>query len=166
MGWDSILVGTYILDQREGGYFPLLRHICQPSNVANLQCLLSSPEVEHILDRVHDMIQSVLSEQPPCPTFRRGLSALLTLRKHEEIKSGWADIPHAFNTDCTRGWERIYQPDDLLIFHEHIRDASYSWLCRILAGGVEMNGSFLADGTVYTDLALLYSQVHEWHAER
>ncbi|KAF5313755.1 hypothetical protein D9619_013718 [Psilocybe cf. subviscida] len=130
------------------------------------KCLLSSPEVERILDRVHDMIQSVLSEQPPWPTFRRGLSALLTLRKHEEIKSGWADIPRAFNTDCTRGWERIYQPDDLLIFHEHIRDASYSWLCRILAGGVEMNGSFLADGTVYTDLALLYSQVHEWHAER
>lgn len=48
--------------------------------------------------------------------------------------------------------------DRIMIFEDHIREASYLWLFKAMATDLEINGSFFADGNLYAGLALLYAQ--------
>lgn len=187
MEWHFLLVGFYILDGTKCAFFLLIMDIFRYLDDMVHQHLLSPTETEHILGHISNTIGSVLSELAVDPAVRRCLAALLTLCKSINVLSCWDDICRppsewkdvasvyrgdlldifsAFGRRCTWKDAGRLHPDDVSTFKDDIRDTSFLWLCKILAVGVEISGSFFPDGSLYTELAFLYARAHNERTDR
>ncbi|KAF5313775.1 hypothetical protein D9619_013682 [Psilocybe cf. subviscida] len=122
---------------------------------------LPSTETENILLRIDNLIQSVFSKLSIDAPRRRVPAALITLRKLINVEGFWRDVPPDFGPLSKWEWTRKLYKYDSSIFQDHVSDASSLWLCKTLAMDAEMNGVFFADGTLYTDVALLYARASE-----
>ncbi|KAF5313778.1 hypothetical protein D9619_013689 [Psilocybe cf. subviscida] len=120
--------------------------------------LLPATETEPILDRIDNLIESGLSKLSIGAPLRRLAATLLTLRNLINVKGFWHNVRPDFGP--LSDWYSVselynYRPYS---FHHHIHDMSSLWLCKTLAMDAEMNGAFFSDGTLYTNVALLYAR--------
>ncbi|KAF5313749.1 hypothetical protein D9619_013695 [Psilocybe cf. subviscida] len=122
---------------------------------------LPSTETEHILGRIDNLIQSVFSKPSIDAPLRRFPAALMTLRKLINVEGFWDDVHPDFGPLSEWVWIDELFERFINIFQDDVCDASSLWLCKTLAMDAEMNGIFFADGTVYTDIALLYARASD-----
>ncbi|KAF5313772.1 hypothetical protein D9619_013686 [Psilocybe cf. subviscida] len=122
---------------------------------------LPSTETENILVRIDNLIQSVFSKLSIDAPRRRVPAALITLRKLINVWGFWLDVNPDFGPLSEWEWITELYDNESSIFQDRVRDTSSLWLCKTLAMDAEMNGVFFADGTLYTDLALLYARASD-----
>lgn len=109
------------------------------------------------------VIQSVL-RLSISPDVMRVVGGLLTWRKNFMVLNCWIEMRTV--VDQYDWCARLLAPEYYqIIFTDDIRNASYSWICKVLASNVEMGSSFFNDGRLYADVALLYAQGEHWPHE-
>ncbi|KAF5313751.1 hypothetical protein D9619_013693 [Psilocybe cf. subviscida] len=123
--------------------------------------LLPPTEIKHIQGRIDNLIQSVFSKLSMDAPRHKVPAALITLCKLIDVESFWHDVHPDFGPLSEWDWIDLLYSNRFSIFQDHVRDASSLWLCKTLAMDAEMNGVFFADGTLYTDVALLYVRASE-----
>lgn len=135
-------------------------------NIPHFQQVLTLEETGRVHNCYQHVIQSAFSQLLISPTVVRVIAALLTWRNHIDIYDCWDGMRNVVDQHhellgLTYGAKHLE-----MVSHDHIREASYLWLCKTLAVDVEMNASFFAEGSVYAELALLYAQAQEEEAHR
>jgi hypothetical protein len=112
-----------------------------------------------MLGCIHRLIQLNLSKLEIDSNLRRVLAVLLTLHRLTDVSRFWDEICHGIGP--LYEWESYLELFSAfsITFPVHTRDTLLMWLCKTFVTDAEMHGTFFSDGSLYTDVALLFAQV-------